>query len=183
MSSTKIFCIGMNKTGTISLHESLEHLGYRSLHWGGPEIAIRIMMCADAGKPLLADVEDHDAYSDIWVLSERFDVLDQQYPGSRFILTTRPREDWVESRRKHVLRNQDRAARGDYNGNFLEIDPDAWRAEWDHHHERVAAYFAGRNDLLMMNITEGDGWELLCPFLDLPIPDAPFPWRHRAAST
>jgi hypothetical protein len=177
----KIFCIGMNKTGTISLHEALEILGYRSLHWGGPEIAITIKMCAEAGKPLLTDVADYDAYSDIWMLSERFDVLDHQYPGSRFILTTRPREEWVESRRKHVLRNQERAGRGEYTGNFLEIDPKAWRAEWDAHHERVSDYFAGRDDLLVMRISEGDGWELLCPFLGHPMPDAPFPWRHRAA--
>ncbi len=183
MNQPKIFCIGMNKTGTISLHEALETLGYRSLHWGGPEIAIQIMMCAEADKPLLSDIGDWDAYSDIWVLSERFDVLDRQHPGSRFILTTRPREDWVESRRKHVLRNQERAARGEYTGNFLDIDPDAWRAEWDLHHQRVAAHFAGRDDLLTIDITAGDGWELLCPFLGHPIPDQPFPWRHRATSS
>jgi hypothetical protein len=124
---------------------------------------------------------DYDAYSDIWMLSEHFDVLDRQYPASRFILTTRPREEWIESRRKHVLRNQARAARGEYTGNFLEIDPEAWRTEWDTHHERVSDYFAGREDLLVMRISEGDAWELLCPFLGHPIPDAPFPWRHRAA--
>ncbi len=107
-------------------------------------------------------------------------MLDRQYPGSRFVLTTRTVDHWVESRRKHVLRNRERAAAGDYTGTFLEIDPDAWRAEFAAHHARVAAYFAGRDDLLTFRITEGDGYEQLCPFLGLPIPDEPFPHRHRA---
>lgn len=175
----RIFCIGLNKTGTISLHDALEAMGFRSLHWGGPEVRKAIEARADAGEPLLADVDDHDAYSDILALSERFDVLDAQYPGSRFILTTRPVDDWVESRRAHVLRNQERAQRGEYTGDFLDIDEPAWRDEFAHHHERVAAYFAGRDDLLTMCITEGDGYELLCPFLSLPVPDQPFPHRHR----
>ena len=177
--TAKVFCIGLNKTGTISLHHALEVLGYRSLHWGGPDIAIKILMCAEAGKPLLTDVDGYDAYSDILALSERFDLLDAQYPGSRFVLTTRPIDDWIESRRAHVLRNRDRAAQGTYTGNFLDIDPDAWREEFEAHHARVAAYFAGRSDLLTMCITEGDGFEELCPFLGVPIPSEPFPHRHR----
>lgn len=178
-SKAKVFCIGLNKTGTISLHEALEVLGYRSLHWGGPDIAIKIMMSAEAGQPLLTDVGGYDAYSDILALSERFDLLDVQYPGSRFILTTRPVDDWIESRRAHVLRNRERAAQGTYTGFFLDIDPDGWRAEFEEHHARVAAYFDGRNDFVTMRITEGDGFDVLCPFLGEPMPVADFPHRHR----
>ncbi|MBX3286150.1 MAG: sulfotransferase [Acidimicrobiales bacterium] len=180
MTRAKVFGIGLNKTGTISLHEALEVLGYRSLHWGGPAVRKLVEGNAEAGRPLLAGIDDHDAYSDILALSERFDVLDEQYPGSRFVLTTRPVEHWVESRRKHVQRNRERAARGEYAGDFLEIEPDAWRAEFAAHHERVAAYFEGRHDLLVLQIAAGDGWERLCPFLGAPVPDQPFPHRHRA---
>lgn len=175
----RIFGIGLNKTGTISLHEALERLGYRSLHWGGPEVRKKIEAAADDGRPLLDDVDGYDAYSDILALSERYDILDRQYPGSRFVLTTRPMEDWVESRRAHVLRNQEKAARGEYTGTFLVIEPDVWRAEFVAHHERVAAYFAGRDDLLTFRIAEGDGWERLCPFLGHPVLDEPFPHRHK----
>ena len=37
----KIFCIGLNKTGTRSLSDALEILGYRSLHWGGSDAGDR----------------------------------------------------------------------------------------------------------------------------------------------
>ena len=44
------------------------------------------------------------------------------------------------------------------------------------HERNVREYFAGRpEDLLVMNVTAGDGWELLCPFLGKPVPDFPFP--------
>ena len=48
------------------------------------------------------------------------------------------------------------------------------------HHQRVADYFEGRQDLLVLRIAAGDGWERLCPFLGEPVPDEPFPHRHRS---
>ena len=33
--------------------------------------------------------------------------------------------------------------------------------------------------LLVMDIPAGDGWEKLCPFLGVPIPDAPFPHAYK----
>ncbi len=43
------------------------------------------------------------------------------------------------------------------------------------HHEDVRKYFHNRpDDLLEMDITAGDGWEKLCPFLGLSIPSQPF---------
>ena len=32
----RMFCIGFNKAGTVSLHEALVILGYPNLYWGGP---------------------------------------------------------------------------------------------------------------------------------------------------
>ena len=104
----KVFCIGLNKTGTRSLHDALEMLGLRSIHWGGSELAEAVRRgpaIRDAveralveGRPLLDDLDDADAYSDILELSVKFDVLDRQYPGSKFILTTRDLDDWLASR-------------------------------------------------------------------------------------
>lgn len=184
----KIFCIGLSKTGTRSLHEALQILGLRSVHWGGPdlrtavrrgpEIRAAVERALAEGHPLLADLEEADAYSDIQALSTNFDVLDRQYPGSRFILTVRALDDWLDSRRRHVEANMARRARGEYEGSFLTVDLDGWRAEAVEHEERVRSHFADRpQDLLVLDIAAGDGWERLCPFLDLPVPDAPFPRR------
>lgn len=179
----KVFGIGLNKTGTISLHEALETLGFRSLHWGGPEVRVQVERALADGRPLVEDFPQYDAFSDIWALSEHFDVLDRQYPGSRFVLTTRDVDSWVESRRRHVARNLARRAEGRYDGTFLTVDEPAWRAQFHEHHDRVATYFAGRTDLLVLRIAEGEGYEKLCPFLGVEPPPTPFPFRHRATST
>lgn len=177
----RVFGIGLNKTGTISLHEALETLGFRSLHWGGPEVRRTVERARAEGRPLVEDLPGYDAFSDIWALSEAFALLDVQYPGSRFVLTTRPVEDWVESRRRHVERNRARRREGLYEGTFLEVEPEAWREEYHRHHARVRSHFAGRDDLLELRITEGEGYERLCPFLGVADPGLPFPQRHRSS--
>lgn len=176
----KIFCIGLNKTGTISLHEALETLGFRSLHWGGPATRKAVERAIAEDVPLLTYLGDYDAYSDIQRLSVSFDVLDRQYPGSKFILNTRDLEGWLDSRRRHVERNQAAKAAGKYSGTFLTVDTDEWRELFVGHHKRVRDYFASRpDDLLEMNVTAGDGYEKLCPFLGVDPPARPFPWRNR----
>jgi hypothetical protein len=184
----KVFCIGLSKTGTRSLHDALQLLGLRSVHWGGPdlrtavqrgpEIRAAVERALHDGRPLLSGLEEADAYSDIHSLSVNFDVLDQQYPGSRFILTVRDLDEWIDSRRRHVEANIARKERGEYEGSFLTIDPDAWRAEAIEHEARVRSHFSDRpQDLLVLDIAAGDGWEMLCPFLGLPVPSEPFPRR------
>jgi hypothetical protein len=184
----KVFCIGLNKTGTRSLSEALTILGLRSLHWGGsdaadalrrgPEIRAAVERALAEGRPLLADIEEADAYSDILALSTNFDVLDRQYPASKFILTVRDLDDWLDSRRRHVETNIERHARGEYNGTFLVVDYPGWTEEKTSHEQRVRSYFADRpNALLVMDIAAGDGWDELCPFLDREVPDEPFPRR------
>ena len=140
---------------------------------------------ADAeGVPLLSHLPGYDAFSDILALAVRFAVLDEQYPGSRFVLTTRDLDGWLESRRRHVLRNQAEAEAGRYHGDFLEVDVEAWRAEREAHHAAVLAHFADRpGDLLVLDIGAGAGWDDLCLFLGVDVPDAPFPWEGRDPAT
>jgi hypothetical protein len=171
----RVFGIGLNKTATTSFHEAMTLLGYRSLHWGGPSVRQAVEAARDAGRPLLSDLDpSFDAFSDI--LAEGFQLLDEQYPGSHFVLTVRPVDEWVDSRRRHVENNVRRKAAGEYDGDFLVVDEAGWRAEWTHHVTRVRRYFAGRSDYLETDLTSGAGWRPLCELLDVPEPDIPFPW-------
>ena len=95
------------------------------------------------------------------------------------MLTVRPVEAWIDSRRRHVERNQARKAAGTYDGNFLTVDEPAWRADWDRHLAAVRAHFAGRSDLVEVDLTHDPAWEPLCTLLDVPAPDEPFPWANR----
>jgi Sulfotransferase domain len=164
------------------LHEALTILGFRSLHDGGPETHDAVRRSIDAGEPLLSNLDPQlDAFSDVGVLSRRFRILDAQYPGSRFVLTVRPVDVWIDSRRRHVERNLRRLEAGDYDGTFVVIDEPKWNAEWDLHMERVHTYFARRSNFLEVDLTKNPEWGPLCRFLGVDEPETPFPWANRDA--
>ena len=136
----KVFGIGLNKTGTISLHEALTRLGFRGLHWGGPEVRLQIEAARDEGRHVVG----------LAVRARLADVPEGAGPRSlsRFILTTRPLAAWLTSRQNHVERNRARRTAGTYTGDFLDVDLAAWQSEYEDHHSRVHDYFRGRPDLL-----------------------------------
>jgi hypothetical protein len=176
----KVFGIGLNKTGTRSLAAAMRILGYRTLHKGDNATSALVDLALTEGMPLLSHIgERYDAYFDVHAIVKSYALLDRQYPGSKFILTTRGLDGWLLSREKHVHANQERAAHGDYCGTWLTIDRDAWTAEWHEHHAAVRSHFAGRDDLIEMNVVGGDGWDVICPFLGRPTPRSGFPWENR----
>jgi hypothetical protein len=180
----RVFCLGLNKTGTSSFHQAMEILGLKSLHWGGPDVRRTVEVALVEGRPLLSGLDPTiDAFSDVEPVTKNFDVLDQQYPGSRFVLTVRPILEWIDSRRRHVERNVVRRQAGEYDGNFLVVDEEHWRSEWHRHVDRARRYFARRSEFLEVDLTAGAGWDPLCKFLDLPEPSVPFPWVNRNRAT
>lgn len=178
----RVFCIGLNKTGTTSFHEAMTLLGFRSLHWGGPPIRHTVEHALEAGEPLLSGLDQAlDAFSDIEPITQNFDVLDRQYPGSHFVLTVRSIDEWLDSRARHVERNVQRKAAGEYHGTFLTVDLDRWRDEWDRHVDRVRRHFGARDDFLEWDITADAAWAPLTSLLGVDEPDQPFPWVNRHA--
>jgi hypothetical protein len=180
MTEPKVFGIGLNKTGTSSLHRALELLGYDSLHWGGTEAHERILRAIDDRKPMLAYLDpEPDAITDVIAVTYYFYLADLAYPGARFILTQRDMDEWLDSRRRHVERNQRAKESGDYDGAFLTVDLDTWAEEYRRQEAVVQTYFAGRPaDLLAFRPADGE-WEPLCEFLGRPVPGLPFPWENR----
>ena len=175
----RVFGIGLNKTGTSSLDRAFTMLGLESLHWGGPPIRRLVESARDAGEPLLSRLDQRiDAFSDILALSEAYALLDRQYPGSRFVLTVRDVDDWIDSRRRHVENNVQRKAAGEYHGDFLVVDEQQWRLDWDRHVSGVRRYFEGRDDFLEVDITVDPRWGPLCELLGRPQPAEPFPWDN-----
>lgn len=158
-------------------------LGFRSLHYGGPATHDAVQRAIDDGAPLLRDLDPRfDTFSDIGLLSRRFRLLDEQYPGSRFVLTTRPVDAWIESRRRHVEFNRRRHASGRYAGDFLTVDEATWREEWEHHVRGVRDYFTDRTDFLEVDLTADPSWGPLCTLLGMPEPTRSFPEANRSAT-
>ena len=168
----KVFCVGFNKTGTVTLHRIFcDQLSYRSAH-----------------KPLWTDwsvsknrnqLDQFDAFSDGGCASIK--NLDELYPEALFILNTRPLKHWVLSRHKAVERS--RRAVGWALTKYVPLGFVAWIINrwvldsregavkrWirirNSYHEHVMAYFGDRNGkLLVVNIEDADFAEQLARFL------------------
>jgi hypothetical protein len=128
---------------------------------------------------LLEVVESCDAVGDTPVACS-FRELDAAYPGSRFILTVRDIESWLLSTQRFFsetppVEGWRQEVRLRTYG-VLEWDRKAFEAAYRRHFETVLAHFCNRrNDLLIMDITAGEGWDVLCPFLRVAAPDDIFP--------
>lgn len=189
----KVFGIGLSRTGTQSLTAALRVLGFSVVHYPTDAGTLETLVRGDARFPLL---EQHDGIADITV-APYFVDLAARYPDSRFILTLRERESWLRSCRGHfgarpafeaadseALRVQLAVRR------FLRA---AVYATYDFHEARflqayerhvatVRQHFATQpGRLLELDITAGDGYAKLAPFLGRPVPDQPFPHRGRPA--
>lgn len=176
----KVFCIGMFKTGTTSIRKAFEILGYKTIsYWGINNDA----WCVDKKswdlKQIREKANQHEAFKDFpWLFLYR--ELDNWFPNSKFILTIRDAEKVAVSDLNHWKR--------------FNITNDQWKIDeqerhiplkqrfinrYDRHNKDVLDYFYGKDNLLVMNLENGDGWELLCNFLNKSIPDLPFPWENK----
>ena len=163
----KIFGIGLAKTGTKSLVEALRILQINAVHCLPREAGI---------------VDEYEALADTPIATQ-FELLDQLFPGSRFICTVRDQQAWLESCRKHFIRPHQRAVDNIYRlkmFNSLVFDQEIFEQVYAAHQERVRAYFRGREkDLLYFDLAGGEGWPKLCAFLERPVPEIPFPHRNQ----
>lgn len=181
---TRIFGIGMHKTATTSLHRAMAILGFDSAHWLSAHWAKAIWTEMKVwGRSSTLERSYHLCDLPIPML---FREIDQAYPGSKFILTLLDEEVWVTAAEIHwSRRNKWRAA--------WDTDPfthkvhqelygqrtfnrEVFLARYRRHNAEVLAYFANRpDDLLVMRMSEGAGWQALCGFVGQPVPEVDYP--------
>lgn len=173
----KIFCIGFNKTGTVSLYSALNQLGFKGIHgaWSNHKKVEKALV---ENKKLLHYFPDNFThFSDLDIIKDNFKILDYQYPKSYFILNTRDRGKWLVSRRKHLEDYHKNMHNNKYakTWEWVTKTEEEWLQEWDNHHTDVIDYFEGKKNLLVIDITSGDGYLKLCNFLGVPERKEAFP--------
>jgi|CXWL01.1.fsa_nt_gi hypothetical protein len=176
----RIFNIGLNRAGTTSLSEALCLLGIRAVHHKHGDLRLYDLMWANvqARRPVLHGLDQYDAFSDFGG-RDFYKYLDRQYPYSKFILTTRELESWLDSRERKVAKN---LASPHYHYSFRSVDREGWTKHRADYLADLDRHFRGRpGDFLVIDIPAGEGWEKLCPFLGVPVPDLPFPFKNRLA--
>ncbi|PIW36693.1 MAG: hypothetical protein COW24_03975 [Candidatus Kerfeldbacteria bacterium CG15_BIG_FIL_POST_REV_8_21_14_020_45_12] len=189
----KIFCIGLSRTGTTTLTQALRILGFTALHYP--------LGCFEIQRDQLLPIPERFASADAFTdtpIALTYQKLDRLFPGSKFIHTIRPIESWLSSCEKiigrPITKEQPLWWRDEQNGLWENdgpkkmilireqlfgsplFDKEKYRQAHSRHASEIAEYFTGRSqDILNISISQGDGWELICKFLNLPIPSEPFP--------
>jgi hypothetical protein len=190
----KIFGIGHSRTGTSSLNEALIELGFKSGHF---PLDNTTYLQLKNGNGQLDVLNVLDGLTDS-ITIPFYKNFDRIYPGSKFILTHREDFDaWFQS-----FKNK-------FHGKFFELeshktfpfifdlifgehcayqkgkwyqwDKEVIRSIYMQHQVDVKHYFKDRpDDLLIMDVCAGDGWDKLCPFLNVDAPGLKaFPWAHK----
>ncbi len=177
--ASKIFCIGFQKTGTTSLYVALKQLGCRvsgtvGHRWTAARLA------REGAQLCVATARRYDAAEDMpWPVF--FRELDAAFPGAKFILTIRDKDAWHQSVDRHFGRadiEMHRFVYGEGSGRACD-SKERWIDVYSAHNAAVIDHFRGRpNDLLVMDLARGDGWDKLAPFLGVAAPGTPFPVRN-----
>jgi hypothetical protein len=177
----KIFCIGFHKTGTSSLGSALRLLGFSvcgAVGVNDPFVQRNIE------RIIARNVPRYDAFEDNpWPVL--YKNLDERYPGSRFILTWRDPDDWIKSVVGHFGGTSTPMREWIYGYGDPRGHESAYVKTYIQHGQDVSEHFSDRTgtDFMIMRIMEGDGWEKVCSFLELPPPrDLPFPHQNRAGN-
>ncbi len=167
-SDFKIFCIGYPKTGTTSLAEALDVIGYSVLDW--PRAYIK----PKKGWVNYFKKSKFDAFSDAPLNDPGlFKKLDKTFPNSKFILTLRDEDSLIRSWRFYFYGTEWEVG-SKYNESHI-------RNYYREHNKEVLEYFKSKKDkLLVLNIfEEEDLWDKLCDFLDCKKPSNDFPHKNK----
>lgn len=186
----KIFGIGFSKTGTTTLGRCFDILGFypNAYSLTSPHLSL---------KPLCQEIFEHGNYGPAlnaamkfrtfqdrpWNVWNMYKILDAAFPESKFILTYRDPENWWKSveRWLNVKHKNDGARLERYLKQLKvdKLDKDKFISSYLQYNNDVKLYFGDRTNFLVVNHEEGDGWRKLCNFLDLPVPNTPFPHANK----
>lgn len=172
----KVFAMALHRSGSKSMAEALEVLGIPSLF-------------ACSMSELYENLDRYDGFTHDPV-TIAFKELDARYPGSKFLFLWREKKDWLETCRRFPNLEPDHTPSPQATEirtrlyRSIPFDEEIYSQVYDDVLADVREYFRERpDDLLFLNVTEGEGWEKLCPFLGKGIPRRPFPKKNTAKQT
>jgi hypothetical protein len=184
----KVIGAGLGRTGTASVKVALEQLlGGRCYHMSeafGNAAHPPLWLDAARGEP------DWDAIFGDYVAAVDYPAcsfwreLMVRYPDAKVLLTVRDPDKWFESTRETILGEDireltamipdkpffDELVFKDYVGHFGDR---AFITDYFRRHNAAVVEGVPKDRLLVYEV--GEGWEPLCDFLGLPVPETPFP--------
>lgn len=182
----KIFCIGSNKTGTTSMKSVLEGFGFRT----APEqLSYKYISLVHEQKydEVFNFMDQYEGFEDRpWNHTDFYKVLDKKYQDAKFILTIRHVDQWWESYlrwdKKINLRNHTHyhlSSKICYNVDSFLDHEDISKKTFTQRNNEVINYFAGRSNLIVIDMAETNDMYDLCLFLGKEGIHSPFPHHNK----
>lgn len=183
---------GFGRMGTLSLKFALEQLGFAPCHhmmevFAHPAQA-SVWLAAARGEPVDWDklLDGYRASVD-WPSCHFWRELADRYPDAKVILSTRDPHRWYESMSGTIFRalqsEMPAGGQGEDMGEMVRriVRDDTFGGRTDEahvldvlaRHEAEVKRTIAPERLLVFEVNEG--WEPLCRFLGVSVPDAPFP--------
>jgi hypothetical protein len=186
--------VGFGRTGTLSLKNAVERLGFGPcLHmtsmFEAPERA-ELFMRAVEGDPGALEAAMAGFRSTVdWPGTYFWRQLTTDHPDAKVILTVRDPQAWYESAQKTIFQAATIARQGGAipAGAVIDmIDALVWEGTFGGRfadRERAIRIFEEHNAAVrrevpadrLLEFQVSQGWEPLCAFLGVPVPDEPFP--------
>jgi len=202
----KIFCIGRNKTGTTTLHKTFLQHGFRVGSQSKAESLIDAYALRDF-KKIIRYCRSAQAFQDLpFSLPYTYMILDNAFPGSKFILTERDNdEQWYNSlvkfHSKKFTNSGELPTKEDLQNASYREPGFAWKvnrilydseeddlynkvqlqASYNNHNAQVKDYFRHKDNLLVINVSKAEDYNRFCNFLSLTPQMKTFPWENKTS--
>jgi hypothetical protein len=188
----KIIGSGLGRTGTKSLQTALNMLGQGPCHhmvevFANPE-SVPLWIAAGEGRPDWdAIFAGYNAMVD-YPGAAYWRELAAYYPEARVLHTTRDPDQWFTSTQATIFKP---GSHIEQDGPMKPFFDSFTRAFGEHIHDRafMTDYFRRHDETVRREIAPerllvyeaGQGWAPLCAFLDVPVPDEPYPSENNTA--
>jgi hypothetical protein len=184
----RVFVIGMNKTGTSSIFEALKTLGFKMCPEQSLQSVELFNQINDGDFTNLEKfLEKYNGFKDRpWNHPKVYEFLDKNYENSKFILTIRDEDEWVDSYirwdKKVRLRKKfyyQTASKICYGVDDFLSDSELMKKTYRSWNESVINYFKEKDNILILDIKGQNNWDLICKFLNKPKPNLKFPHANK----
>lgn len=185
----KVIGAGLGRTATFSMKFALEHLGLGPCYhmaevFAGARRNIPLWLDVISGKPDWESVFAGYQSTTDYPACTYWNELADYYPDAKVVLTVRDADSWFDSVSQTIFSEQIRAPmagtpveammQGAIFDSFGDrIGDRAFMTDWFERRNQRVIDELPRERLLVFSPKEG--WEPLCSFLGVPVPDEPFP--------
>jgi hypothetical protein len=188
----KVIGSGLGRTGTKSLQTALNMLGFGPCHhmveiFAHPQTA-PLWIAASKGQPDWdAIFANYGAMVD-YPGARYWRELADYYPNAKILHSVRDPDQWFESTQATIFAPDSPARHAgplqeffqSFTGEFRDrMNDRAFMIDYFHRHNAAVKQAIPPERLLVYEV--GQGWEPICTFLGVPVPDAPFPSENARA--